>query len=178
MTTSQPTQERAKRHAITRAEGRNRGEVRRATPTARMAFIGELKQKERTVKSFDGNTAPLVFPSKEKTMNTVAHHYRAALELYNRDSSSQQVDIAIAECASAFAASQQPVALVGIYTPEQITESHKNFWKALEDFGLCVKFWPCRDSYAYMGVQLIKPKPQLETAAARVVEVPTLAVAA
>jgi hypothetical protein len=108
----------------------------------------------------------------------LTHHYRTALELYNRDSSSQQVDIAISECASAFAACEQPVALVGIYTPEQITDSHQGFWKLLEQFGLCVKFWPCRDNFAYMGVQLIKPKPQLETAAARVVEVPVLAVAA
>jgi hypothetical protein len=112
-------------------------------------------------------------------MNTVAHHYRTALELYNQDSSNQAVDIAISQCVSAFAVSEQPVALVGIYTPSQITESHKNFWKTLEEFGLCVKFWRRqRDDYAYMGVQLIKPQPQLETAAARVVEVPMLAVAA
>ncbi len=111
-------------------------------------------------------------------MNTVAQQYRHALSLFNHNASSPEVNIAVAECASAFAVSQQPVALVGIYTPEQITESHKNFWSVLEDFGLCVKFWPCRDNFAYMGVQLVKPKPQLETAAARVVEVPTLAVAA
>jgi hypothetical protein len=111
-------------------------------------------------------------------MNTVAHHYRHALSLFNFDASSSEVNVALAECASAFAACEQPVALVGIYTPAQITESHKNFWKALEDFGLCVKFWPCRDNFAYMGVQLVKPKPQLEVAAARVIEVPVLAVAA
>jgi hypothetical protein len=112
-------------------------------------------------------------------MNTVAHHYRHALSLFNYDASSPEVNLAITECASAFAACEQPVALVGIYTKDQITESHKNFWKTLEHFGLCVKFWRRqKDDYAYMGVQLIKPQPQLEAAAARVVEVPVLAVAA
>jgi hypothetical protein len=58
MTTSHPTQERAKRHALTRAERRSRATVRRAIPTARVVFSEELKQKARAASTWTVDRSP------------------------------------------------------------------------------------------------------------------------
>jgi hypothetical protein len=112
-------------------------------------------------------------------VNTVAHHYRTALELFNRDASSQAVDIATAECVSAFAATGQEVILIGLTAKGEVSDSEQGFWKFLETYGLTIKFWQRRkDDRAYKGVTYTNTPMSEDLSLSRVVEVPLLAVAA
>lgn len=112
-------------------------------------------------------------------MNTVAHHYRNALELFNRDASSHDVETATAECVSAFAATGQQVIFVALCNKGDITESHQNFWKFLETYGLTVKFWErWKNDGFYMGVLHKNKNVPEDFMLSRVVEVQPLAVAA
>lgn len=86
-------------------------------------------------------------------MNTVAHHYKNALELFNTDASSHDVETATAECVSAFAATRQAVIFIGLTGKGDISESEQGFWKFLETYGLTIKFWQrWKDDKAYKGV--------------------------
>jgi sulfite reductase alpha subunit-like flavoprotein len=112
-------------------------------------------------------------------MNTVAHHYNHALELFNRDASSHEVETATAECVSAFAATRQAVIFIGLTGKGEVSDSEQGFWKFLETYGLTVKFWErWKHDGFYMGVC---EKPQTvpeDIMDARVAIVPSLAVAA
>ncbi|MGL4608771.1 MAG: hypothetical protein ACRCYY_03665 [Trueperaceae bacterium] len=94
-------------------------------------------------------------------MNTVAQTYKHALELFNQDASSHAVEVAVAECVSAFAALRSQKIFIRLITRGEVLDSEQGFWKFLEIYGLTVKCWPrWNDDQAYLGLTYLKtPTP-------------------
>lgn len=108
-------------------------------------------------------------------MQTLAQAYRHALALFTHCPESPTASTALELLVSQYHAQSCAVALVDVIHRQQVTETHQVFWQSLEPLGVCVRFFPRCDGFAYVGLCPIYPEA---TAATQVLELPVFAEAA